>query len=111
MYRLQLGHSLPTVENEALVVPHQVVPLAGFDVAPLVAGLGRQNLLAEITLPPAVNQAAERHFGVGRDHAQIAVQVAVVERSARLDQVHVVFEDARGADHIGLFAVDLQRVV
>ncbi len=42
---------------------NQIVALDRFHVAALVYGFRRQRLLAEIALPPAVHQAAQRHFG------------------------------------------------
>ena len=48
-----------------------VVALDGFEVAALVDGFRSENLLAEIALPAAVDQAPKRDFGILRDHAEI----------------------------------------
>ena len=46
-----------------------------------------------------------------RDHAQIAVQIAVVEDVAFAQQRVVILQDARRADHVLRLALDLQVVV
>ena len=90
---------------------HQVVALDGFQVAPLVDRFRRQHLLAEIALPAALHQGAQRHLGVERHHAQVAVQVAVVEDVAFAHQRVVVFQDALRAGDVLRFAFDFEVVV
>ena len=58
-----------------------------------------------------MNQAAQRHFRVGGNHAQIAIEVAVVEGGAAFDELDVIFKNARRADYVRLFALDLERIV
>ena len=72
---------------------------------------GRQNLLSEIALLAAVHQRAQRHFGIEGDHAQVAVQVAVVEHVTFAHERVVVFQDVFGAADIAGLAFDLQVVV
>ncbi len=89
----------------------QVVALDGFQVAALVDGFRRQDLLAEVALLAALHQRAQGHFGIGGDHAQVAVQVAVVEDVAFAHQRVVVFQDAFGARDVVGFAFDFEVVV
>ncbi len=88
-----------------------VVALDGFQVAALVDGFRRQHLLAEIALLAAVDQGAEGHFRVVGDHAQVAVQVAVIEDVAFAQQRVVVFQDVFGAGDVVGFAFDFEVVV
>ncbi len=90
---------------------YHVVALDGFQVAALVDGFRRQDLLAEIALLAAVHQCAQRHFGIVGDHAQVAVQVAVVENVAFADQRVIVFQDILGPGDVVRFAFDFQIVI
>ena len=87
------------------------MPLDGFHVAPLIHGFGRQRFLAEIPLTPAVHQAAQSHFRVFSDHAQITVQVTVGEALAFLDQRDVILQNAGGPNDVRFLAFDLERIV
>ena len=90
---------------------HQIVALDGVHVAALIDGLGRERLLSEIALASAVHQAAQGDFGIGRHHAQIAVQIAVGEALAFFHQSDIIFQNAGGANHVRLGAFDLERIV
>src|SRR5580704_7469530 len=90
---------------------NQVVAFDGFHVAPLIDSFWRQRFLAEIPLAAAVHQAAQRHFGVFGDHAQVAVQVAIGEALPFLHQCDVILQDAGRADDVRFLAFDLQRIV
>ena len=85
--------------------------LDGLDIAPLIDGFRRQRLLAEVALAAAMDQAAKRHLGIFRYHAQIAVQIAVGEDVTFLHQSHVILQDAGGANDIRLVAFDFERIV
>ncbi len=87
------------------------MPLDGFHVTPLIYGFGRQRLLSEVALAAAMHQAAKRHFGVFGNHAQIAVQIAVGEALAFFDQRDVILQNAGGANHVRLVALDFEGVV
>ncbi len=90
---------------------HQVVPLDGFHVTALIYGLGRQRFLAEVPLPAAMHQTAQGHLGVFGNDPKVAVEVAIGEALAFLDQRDVVLQNARGADHVRLLALDFQGII
>ena len=89
----------------------EVVALDGFEVAALVDGLGRENLLAEAALLAAADQAAEGDFRIVGDDAEVAVEVAVVEDVAFLDELVVVVEDVLGAAYAGRLALDFEVAI
>ena len=73
---------------------------------------GRQHLLAEIALPAALHQRAQADTsGSLGDHAQVAVQVAVVEDVAFAHQRVVVLQDVFRAGDVAGLAFDFQVVV
>ncbi len=74
-----------------------VVFLDGFQIAALVQALGLDGAAPERALPSGFGQSAQRGLGIGHQHAQHAVQVAVVEDVAGAVQVIVVGEDLLGA--------------
>ncbi len=74
--------------------------LDGFEIAALVAALGLDGAAAERTLAPGIGQAAQGRVGIGSQHAQHAVQVAVVEGVAGALQALVVGENLLGASHV-----------
>src|SRR5471030_1498662 len=90
---------------------HQVIALDGLQIAPLVDGFRRQHFLAEVALLAAMHQRPQRHLRIDRDHAQVAVEIAVVEDVALADQRVVVFQDILGPGDVGRFAFDFQAVV
>ena len=87
---------------------HQIVAFDRFQVAALVHRLGRQHLLAEIALAAALHQGAEAHFGIFGNHAEIAVQIAIVEDVPFADERDVIFQDVFGARYRFGFAFDFQ---
>ncbi len=90
---------------------YQIVALHGFQVPPLVDGLRRQDLLAETALFAAVHQGAQGHFRIESHHAQIAVQVAVIEDVAFAHEGVVILQDGFRARDVGCFAFDFQAVI
>ena len=72
---------------------------------------GTMIFLAEIPLPAAQHEAAQVHLGIGGNHAQVAVEVAVGEDVPFLHQTRVFLEDAAGARDIGFAALEFERVV
>ncbi len=87
----------------------QVVAFDGVHIAALGDGLRRDGFLAEIALPPAFHQTAQGGFRVGGDHAQKAVQIAVVEDVAFAHQRAVVGKNVGGARDAVVFAFDFQQ--
>ena len=79
---------------------YHVVLFDGFEIAALVAALGLHGAASKGTLAPGVGQTSQRRVRIRRQHAQHAVEVAVVEAIARLLQAFVVGEDLLGASHV-----------
>ena len=72
----------------------------GFQIAALVHALRLHRAASKRTLPSGFGQSSQRGFGIGDQHAQHAVQVAVVEGVAGALQLVVVGEDLLGAGYV-----------
>jgi len=64
----------------------------------------------ERTLTPRLGQTAQRHLRIRRQHAQHAVQVAIIESVSRLSQVFKVRENLLSARHIARGALKINPV-
>ncbi len=71
---------------------------------------GREHLLAETALLAALEERAQRDFGIGGDDAQQTVEIAVLEDDAFAHEREIILENAfRAGDGVGL-AFDFERV-
>ena len=60
---------------------------------------------------PTVHQGAQRHFAIVGDHAQVAVQVAVVKDVALADEGVVILQDVSRAVDVFRLTFDFQVVI
>jgi hypothetical protein len=81
------------------------------DIATLHHGLRRDDFLAEAALLSALDQTAQAGARIGGDHAQEAVQIAVVEDVPFADQRAVIGKNIGGARHGLVVALDFQAIV
>ena len=91
---------------------HQIVALDRVHVAALVHGFRRQRFLSEIALPAAVNQAAQRRLpGSAVTTRRKLFRSPLGKIWPSFTRRDIIFQNAGGANHVGLVAFDFERVV
>ena len=89
----------------------QIVALDGFQITALRDRFRSENLLAEAALLSAFEKAAQRHFGIGGNHAQQAVQIAILENDAFANEREIILQNTFGTRYGFGFALDFEGVL